>query len=134
MFVVPSAAQELSHLQTLRSLASLDTAHDSTLDDLVRVAAHAFRCPIALISLVGADRQWFKASFGPVPPHGSTSLPLCAQALQYNEVFVVSDASLEPQYADLPLVKGPMGVRFYAGVSLRVDGHKVGTLCVLDHK
>ena len=133
MLAVSPAAQELSHLQTLRSLAAIDTAGDSTLDDLVRVAAHAFRCPIALISLVGAERQWFKASFGPMPPQGAANMSLCAQTLQYNDVYVVSDASLEPPLADLSLVGGPVGVRFYAGVPLRVDGHKVGTLCVLDH-
>ncbi len=131
---VNAPSDEWSRLQALRSLAELDTASDTTLDDLVRMAARAFRCPISAITLVSADRQWLKAAFGLELRQTTDFLVFCGQTIRHNSVFVVSDASLDPDYAEHPLVTGYHRVRFYAGVPIRVDAHVVGTLFVVDRQ
>ena len=134
VITVNAPADEWSRLQALRSLAELDTASDTTLDDLVRMAARAFRCPISAISLVSDDRQWLKAAFGLELRQTTDFLVFCGQTIRHNGVFVVSDAALDPDCAEHPLVTGHPQVRFYAGVPIRVDAHVVGTLFVVDRQ
>jgi diguanylate cyclase (GGDEF)-like protein/PAS domain S-box-containing protein len=125
---------EPTRLAALQALEVLDTDPEQELDALVRVASVVCGAPISLISLVDADRQWFKANVG---LDGATETPrdvaFCAHAILGDEIFEVTDAALDPRFADNPLVTGGPRIRFYAGAPVQLsDGHRVGTLCVID--
>jgi PAS domain S-box-containing protein len=139
MFPVPlmlaplsSPSLELLRLRTLRCLLSVDARQDPAPNELLRVAAHALRCPMALISLLEAGQQWPKASFGLADVDDCLEQTLCAETLRHHDVRVVTDATLDPALAGHPMVTGAPGLRFYAGIALRVGGHRIGSLCVLD--
>jgi diguanylate cyclase (GGDEF)-like protein/PAS domain S-box-containing protein len=126
---------EAARLAALHALAVLDTPPEPGFDDLTRLAAHICGVPIALVSLVDRDRQWFKSCVG-LP--GASETPrdqaFCAHAiLTPDELLEVPDATADPRFADNPLVTGPPGIRFYAGVPIRAGcGQPVGTLCAID--
>ena len=125
---------EPARLAALQALEVLDSNAEEGLDALVRVASVVCGAPISLISLIDADRQWFKANVG-LP--GATETPrgvaFCAHAILGEEIFEVTDAALDPRFADNPLVTGGPAIRFYAGAPVQLsNGHRVGTLCVID--
>jgi len=126
---------EALRLQALRDYAA-DPAPDPQLDELVALAARLCQTPSAALSLVGADRQWFKARHGLPPAELPRDVSLCAHAIaQPEEVFVVRDARADPRFAAHPLVADPPGIRFYAGAPLRTAaGHALGTVCVIDRQ
>lgn len=124
------ASSDLSRLQTLRSLAELDTSADASLDDLVRLAAQALRCPVSAICLVDNDRHWIKAAYGIDLSEELHDARFHLHTIQERDVVVVTDARLDPRFADSPMVLRENGLRFYGGAPLRIDGHAVGTLCV----
>ncbi|MBU8546839.1 MULTISPECIES: EAL domain-containing protein [Roseomonadaceae] len=128
-------ANETERLKALHAAGILDTAQDARFDAFARLAAHLAGTPMAMVSLIDADRQWFKAAIGvelrEIPGRSS----FCAHAiLQPERVMVVEDAAQDPRFANNPLVIGPPHVRFYAGAPI-IDraGHALGTLCVLDN-
>ncbi|MBL8654822.1 MAG: GAF domain-containing protein [Alphaproteobacteria bacterium] len=124
---------EAARLAALRRLDVLDTAPERTFDDLVLVAKALFGVPIALISLIDADRQWFKANIGLPASQTPRSLSFCGHAILRDEALVVPDASEDPRFHDNPLVTDGPNIRFYAGQPLRLpDGFTIGTLCVID--
>jgi len=130
----PHPANEAERLAALRSYAILDTDCEAGFDILAGLAARLTGCPIALVSLVDARRQWCKARHGWEASETPRDLALCAHAiLDPRHPLVVADATLDVRFADNALVTGPLGVRFYAGMPL-VDpaGHALGTLCVID--
>jgi len=125
---------EPERLRALARLDILDSPPEQAFDALVAAAALACGVPISLVSLVDSDRQWFKAQVG-LPGVGATprSEAFCAHAILGEGVFEVPDAQADARFADNPLVTGASGIRFYAGVPLRLsDGATVGTLCVID--
>ena len=125
---------ESRRLDILDSLGVLDTPADPVLDGIVRAAAQLIGCPVSLLSLVDARRQWFKARHGLNAEQTPREQAFCAHAIQQTDLFEVNDARLDARFADNPLVTGEPHVVFYAGVPLSVEGHAMGTLCAIDHR
>lgn len=124
---------ELERLQALHSYNILDTPAEIEFDDLTCLAAKFCQTPIALISLLDRDRQWFKSRVGIVTHQLPRSTAFCHYAIQGNGPLVVEDAHLDQRFATNPLVTGDPHIRFYAGVPLTTrQGYRLGTLCVID--
>lgn len=132
---VAKAVADLARRDVLAGLGVLDTENDPDFDRLTGLAAALFDAPIALVSLVDLDRQWFKSCFGFGERETAIEASFCAHAIaSADEVMVVDDARDDPRFAGNPLVIGEPGIRFYAGAAIVVDGFKIGTLCVIDDK
>jgi PAS domain S-box-containing protein len=126
---------ELGRLEALHALRVLDTPAEPRFDRLTRLAATLFNAPTALVSLIDAERQWFKSRHGfdgCETPRGDA---FCSRALLLpaGSVMVVEDATKDPRFADNPYVAGEGHIRFYAGALLTTpSGHNLGTLCIVD--
>jgi signal transduction histidine kinase len=130
---VTKGAKERARLAALHEARILDTPAEPAFDDLVAVASGICGAPIALISLVDRDRQWFKARLGIEATETAREVSFCDHAIRETGVFVVEDAALDVRFADNPLVTGEPRIRFYAGVPLLAgERHPIGTLCVID--
>jgi diguanylate cyclase (GGDEF)-like protein len=128
-------ADEQHRLETLRSLNVLDTAPEERFDRVTRLARRLFDVPIALISLIDAERQWFKSCCGLPVRQTSREISFCGHAILGDDVFMVPDARLDERFCDNPLVLDDPNIRFYAGMPLRVpNGSKLGTLCIIDRQ
>ena len=126
-------ADEDRRLQALRGLGLLDTPAEDRFDRLTRLASAVFGVPMALVSLVDRDRQWFKSRHGLPASETHRDLSFCAHAVANGQVLVVPDTLLDARFAENPLVTGAPRIRFYAGYPLHVEkGVCVGTLCLLD--
>lgn len=124
---------ERERLRVLRQFGVLDTEPEVAFDDLANLAGQLCDAPIALVSLVDEDRQWFKARLGLDVCETSRESSFCAHALGAPDLFVVTDTWLDPRFADNPLVTGEPRIRFYAGAPLVTWGGAIlGTLCVID--
>ena len=124
---------EAKRLAALRRYRILDTDPEQAFDDLALLASQICGTPMALITLVDADRQWFKARVGISVSETSRSISFCAHAIRQNGLFVVPDAREDLEFRDNPLVTGDPHIRFYAGAPLVThDGHALGTLCIVD--
>jgi len=133
MTPAPIPADDAARLSALRELLILDTPPEERFDRLVEFAASEFDMPIALISLVDAQRQWFKARVGFAACETSREISFCGHAILQRDLFEVLDAALDPRFADNPLVVGAPFVRFYIGAPLALPGGAtVGTLCLID--
>ena len=133
MLIATKPDNEEARLRLLRSLGILDTAPEESFDRITRIAAKLLQVPVALVSLVDQDRQWFKSRVGVDACETSRDIAFCAHALHVDDVLVVEDATADLRFFDNPLVTGPSAIRFYAGVPLRSeDGLTLGTLCVID--
>jgi GAF domain-containing protein len=132
----PGIAQdERSRLETLRSLNILDTAAAERFDRLTRMAKRMFGVPIALVSLVDENRQWFKSCVGLSATETSRDISFCGHAILGDDVFAIPNALDDERFVDNPLVLNDPNIRFYAGCPLRVaNGSKLGTLCIIDRK
>lgn len=126
---------EANRLQSLRALQILDTDAEERFDRLTRLAQRMFDVPIALVSLVDANRQWFKSAAGLDAPETPRDISFCGHAILGDHVFTIPDASQDLRFSDNPLVTGEPNIRFYAGCPLKgLDGSKLGTLCLIDRK
>ncbi|MCP9930412.1 GAF domain-containing protein [Cyanobium sp. AMD-g] len=124
---------EPRRLRRLGELGLLDTEREERFDRLTRIAAAAFDVPIALISLIDAERQWFKSCHGLATCQTSRDLAFCAHAVAQKSDLLVADTWLDDRFADNPLVLGEPRIRFYAGSPLTLDdGTCLGTLCLID--
>lgn len=129
----PKPVDEASRLEALRYYDILDSAPDAAFDDITRLAAYICDTPIALVSFVDEERQWFKARVGLDVLETDRCLSMCAWAILDEELFEVADTRLDDRFVDNGLVIGEPFIRFYAGVPLRsAEGMNLGTLCVID--
>lgn len=131
----PLPANEALRLAALDSFDLLYTPAEERFDRIARVVAQAMDVPIALVTLVGAGQQWFKSRVGLLLPETAREVSFCAHVVASGEMLVVPDASKDARFFDNPLVTGAPGIRFYAGVPLRLAyGMTIGTLCVIDRR
>jgi len=131
--LIPS--DELERLTSLRSLAILDTPPEERFDRVTRMAKRLFDVPIALVSLIDENRQWFKSCMGLDVNETERRISFCGHAIVENGTFVIENALEDERFFDNPLVTGEPNIRFYAGQPLRtLSGQGLGTLCIIDKK
>ncbi len=137
MLTPPLPANEPQRLQALADAGLLDTLPEERFDRLTRLAQRCLDVPVALVSLVDENRQWFKSRQGLDACETGRDVSFCGHAIAQDDadMLVVPDATLDARFADNPLVAGPPHVVFYAGAVLRdAQGYALGTLCVIDHR
>lgn len=126
-----------ARLAAIAALETLDSGPDADFDRLGRIAAHIFGSEVSLISLVGNDRQWFRARYGVDMTETATDMSFCAYTLALesdDDTLVVLDAEKDSRFFNHAFVTGWPHIRFYAGASIKVAGQKVGSVCVIDTK
>lgn len=128
--LIPS--NEEQRLRALHNTHLLDTPSEERFDRLTRLARQLFDVPIALISLVDAERQWFKSREGLGACETDRSISFCGHTILGSDIFEITNAARDARFSDNPLVKGDPHIRFYAGAPLMVDRYGVGTLCIID--
>lgn len=129
------SGDDTRRVNALRLYNILDTAVEKAFDDLTQLAAAICDVPISLVSFVDEHRQWFKSRTGLEISETPKEQAFCAHAILQSEIMVVPDATLDPRFAQNPLVTGAPEIRFYAGAPLKVTGDiQIGTLCVIDRK
>ena len=132
----PSTPQdEQTRLNDLKSLGILDTPRSERFDCITRMASRLFQAPIAIVSLIDQNRQWFKSCYGLDTQETHRDISFCGHAILQDSVFVIPDTFKDDRFFDNPLVLNDPFIRFYAGCPLTMsDGSKIGTLCIIDHK
>ena len=130
---VKSPALEAARLEALRQYSILDTPSESAYNDIARLAAFICDVPIALISFVDSERQWFKSKVGVEVEETARDISFCTHTILSKNMMVVKDALRDERFMNNPLVTCAPGIRFYAGMPLVTpQGYSVGTLCVID--
>ena len=125
--------READRMAALKAYQILDTLPEACYDDITRLAAHICGTPIAVVSLVDENRQWFKSTFGIDATETPRDSAFCTYCIPQNDILIVPDALEDARFATNPLVTGDPYIRFYAGAPLTVPcGHNLGTLCVID--
>lgn len=126
-------SSEQDRLEELRDYAIAGTEHEPRFDAIARAASTLFKTPMAFLTLLEEHRQWIKAAIGSSITETPREISFCSHTIMSDEVMVVSDASIDPRFADNPFVTGDLKVRFYAGAPLVTEsGFRLGALCVVD--
>ena len=128
----PLPPDEEARLRALHATGLLDSEPDELFDRITRIACASLNVPVALISLVDAERQWFKSACGIGERETARDDSFCAHAVLDGEPLIVADTSADPRFRANRLVTGAPHVRFYAGIPISSDGQRIGTLCVID--
>lgn len=129
----PLPPDESARLAALRRYAILDTPAEAAFDRITRLISGIFQVPIATVTLIDAERQWFKSCTGLDVKETGRDVAFCAHAILQNDVLVVPDARADARFRDNPFVTGAPHIRFYAGAPLiSGDGFKLGTVCLID--
>ena len=136
MKVAPLPANEAERLKALRNHQLLDTLPENVYDDITRIATEITGVPVALLTLLDSDRQWFKSKQGLKMSETPREYSFCAHAiLEPDEMLVVEDTRYDERFHDNPLTTGDPHIVFYAGVPIvDSDDHAFGTLCVIDSR
>lgn len=135
MIAAPIPLDEDERLRALRELLILDTPPEERYDRITRFAMAEFEVPIATVSLVDRDRQWFKSNFGMEVCETPRDLSFCGHTILERNCLVIPDALKDERFRDNPMVSGPPWIRFYAGAILRLPyGPAVGALCLMDRR
>lgn len=135
MIPAPIPTDDKHRVQALHELLILDTPPEERFDRVVQFASAEFDMPIVLVSLVDADRQWFKARMGLDVCETDRESSFCGHAIEQPQLLIVEDALHDERFHDNPLVTGAPNIRFYAGAPLQLpNGETVGTLCLIDHQ
>lgn len=133
MPAAPLPKTEARRLRALQAYGVLDTPAEPAFDRLTRLAARLFDVPIALVSLIDVERQWFKSCHGLATTETARDAAFCAYAILATDILEVLDPLADPRFADNPLVLGEPHIRYYAGAPLLTQtGHALGTLCLID--
>ncbi|WP_052501662.1 PAS domain S-box protein [Thiomicrospira microaerophila] len=135
MQVPATPDNESARLAALYRLNVLDTAPEECYDRLTRLTQQMFNVPISVVSLIDADRQWFKSRQGLDVCETGRDVSFCGHAILGEDIFEIEDATQDPRFSANPLVVSEPKIRFYAGVPLITrEGHAMGTLCIIDFK
>ena len=125
--------REAARLDALRDYGALDTPREEDFDEIVALASRICEAPVALVTLMDAERQWFKAAVGTEVREMPYELSICSHAILESGLVEIGDLAEDPRFADNPVVEGAPHARFYAGVPLETPlGLPIGTLCVID--
>jgi diguanylate cyclase (GGDEF)-like protein len=134
-FVRREALREKSRIEALSKTGLLDSLPEERFDRITRLAQQLFKTPIALVSLVDENRQWFKSKQGISVTETPRDIAFCSKAIETDKTLVIPDAVADERFKNSALVTGEPHIRFYAGHPITLpDGNKVGTLCVIDNK
>ncbi|MEX1669228.1 GAF domain-containing protein [Zhongshania guokunii] len=126
---------EKSRLAALSALNILDTPPEDRFDRLTLMTKQTLKVPVAVISLIDENRQWFKSCVGLDVSETPRDISFCGHAIHGDDIFIIPDATKDERFADNPLVENEPKIRFYAGCPLKaLDGSKLGTLCIIDQK
>lgn len=134
MQAAPFPSSESSRIATLRLLNILDTQPEERFDRLTRMAKKLFSVPIAQVTLVDSERQWFKSSAGVEASETPREFSFCAHAILSEDILLVPDTRDDKRFSNNPLVVGDPRIRFYAGCPLKVGEENLGTLCLIDDR
>ncbi|MGR3811914.1 GAF domain-containing sensor histidine kinase [Jiulongibacter sp. NS-SX5] len=127
-------ANEEFRLKTLHELNILHSEEEKEYNDIAELASFICKTPVALVTLVGEEEQWFKAKVGTELTSTPREIAFCSHAIQDNDVLIVPNALEDERFVKNPLVTGNPDIRFYAGIPIRIKEQSLGTLCVIDQK
>lgn len=131
----PIPKNELQRIASVYALDLLDTPPEERFDQLTRCATLIFRVPISTLTLIDANREWFKSCQGLQKTEGERAISFCGHALVEHQILVVPDTTKDKRFADNPMVTGDPYIRFYAGVPIiSSDGQRIGVFCIKDTK
>lgn len=136
MQLAPIPHNEKERISALLELKVLDTKPEDRFDVITKEALNRFQVPIATVSIIDSDREWYKSSQGLRSKQGSRSTSFCGHIMSSNYIFVIEDTLLDPRFSDNPQVTGKPFIRFYAGVALnnKLRDLPVGVFCIKDTK
>lgn len=134
VFPIPMPENEPERIANLQEYEILDSPPEKAFDNITFLAALVCDTPIALVSLVDTDRQWFKSKVGVKASETPRDISMCTHAIMNPELFIVRDTKKDPRFVKSPLVTKSPKIRFYAGAPIiSPEKHILGTLCVMDH-